>query len=284
MHVIHASVRETKPGIKGSIDWTDQSADDWNNVLLLMNWAGYGSLSSVDLENPMIRLLLSICFLSAAITLLPTTLVAQETGTSSETTGGDTGGSSGGAPGSQGDIGENLALETSIPEISIPDFDDNRNQGFVGVTGTNVQDFGFVGGLSQFVGGSTEGSFGGDVNTTSGAGGGGSGRGGGNTGFAGGGTANGFQLMRPKYIRTRLRVNFDAPQIPNEFISNQFSNRLNQLPAVGGSPDVNVSINNRTATITGSTHSPAAAVRIERQLRLEPGVSRVVNQLTYPGQ
>jgi len=280
MHVIHASVRETKPGIKGSIDWTDQSADDWNNVLLFMNWAGYGSFSSVDLENPMIRLLLSICFLSAAITLLPTTLVAQETGGETGTSGETTGGGSGGAPGSQGDIGENLALETSIPEISIPEFDDNRNQGFIGATGTNVQDFGFVGGLSQFVGGSTEGSFGGDVNTTSGAG----GRGGGNAGFAGGGTANGFQLMRPKYIRTRLRVNFDAPKIPNEFISNQFSNRLNQLPAVGGSPDVNVSINNRTATITGSTLSSEAAVRIERQLRLEPGVSRVVNQLTYPGQ
>ena len=283
MHVIHASVRETKPGIKGSIDWTDYSADDWNNVLLLMNWAGYGSFSSVDLENFMIRLLLSICFLSAAITLLPTTLVAQETGGETGTSSETTGGGSGGAPGSQGDIGENLALETAIPEISIPEFEDKRNQGFIGVTGTNVQDFGFVGGLSQFVGGSTEGSFGGDVNTTSGAGGGASGRGG-NAGFAGGGTANGFQLTRPKYIRTRLRVNFDAPPVTGDFISSQFSNRLNQLPAVGGNSDVNVSINNRTATITGSTHSPAASVRIERQLRLEPGVSRVVNQLTYPGQ
>ena len=281
MHVIHASVRETKPGIQGSIDWTDHSADDWNNVLLLMNWAGYGSFSSVDLENPMIRLLLSICVLSAVITLLPTALVAQETG-GDTTSSGDSGGGSGSSPGSQGDIGENLALDTDIPEIAIPEFEDRRNQGFVGVTGSNVQELGFVGGLSQFVGGSTEGSFGGDVNTTTG--GGASGRSGGNAGFAGGGTDNGFQLMRPKFIRTRLRVNFDAPQIPNEFISNQFSNRLNQLPAVGGSPTVNVSINNRTATITGRTSSPEASVRIERQLRLEPGVSRVVNQLTYPGQ
>ncbi len=281
MHVIHASVRETKPGIQGSIDWTDHSADDWNNVLLLMNWAGYGSFSSVDLENPMIRLLLSICVLSAVITLLPTVLVAQETGGETGSSGETSSGDSGGAPGSQGDIGENLALDTEIPEIAIPEFEDRRNQGFIGATGSNVQELGFVGGLSQFVGGSTEGSFGGDVNANSGSAG---GRGGGNAGFSGGGTANGFQLVRPKYIRTRLRANFDAPQIPNEFISNQFSNRLNQLPAVGSSPTVNESINNRTATITGRTSSPEAAVRIERQLRLEPGVSRVVNQLTYPGQ
>ena len=82
----------------------------------------------------------------------------------------------------------------------------------------------------------------------------------------------------------RFRVNFEAPVVPNEYISNQLSIRMNRLPGVGGDQGVNVTVNERIATITGSTRSREAAARLERQLRLEPGISRVVNQLTFPEQ
>ena len=234
----------------------------------------------------MIRTLISIAILTSAILLAPEAVQAfQDTGAGGgggETTG-STGGNSGGTPGNVGDVGGNLELATDIPPVDIPEFEDNRNQGFVGATATNISDFGFVGRSSEFVGGASLGSFGGDVNTINGTGGGGNARGG-NNGFAGGGAANGFEILRPKYIRTRLRLNFDAPRIPNELISSQFSSRLSQLPAVDGRSKINVSINNRIATLTGRTNTQQEAVRIERQLRLEPGVSRVINQLIYPGQ
>ncbi len=228
----------------------------------------------------MTRLILSACFLTLVLGLASTPSIAQDTGGETSSGSSETsGGNSGGAPGSQGDIQENLSLDTSIPEISIPEFDDGRNQGFVGATSSNIQEFGFVGGISQFVGGATEGSFGGDFD--SGSGGGSTGGRGGNAGFAGG-NANGFEIVRPKYIRTRLRLNFDAPTIAGSTITGQFKDRLKQLPAVGENPAVTVSINNRIATITGNTSSREEAVRIERQLRLEPGVSRVVNKLKHP--
>ncbi len=233
----------------------------------------------------MIRTLSLACFLVTLVALPSTALLAQDTG--GGTTGGESsantgGGGSGGAPGAQGDINDNLSLDTSIPEIAIPEFEDNRNQGFVGATSANVVEFGFVGGLSGFAGGSSEGSFGGDANVTASTGGGG-GRGG-NAGFAGGGTANGFQVVRPKFIRTRLRVNFEAPTVPNEFLSDRLNIRLNRLPGAAGRQGVNVTVTERVATLTGSTESREAAARLERQLRLEPGISRVVNQLTYPSQ
>ena len=229
----------------------------------------------------MTRLLLSVCFLTLILILSATPSIAQDTGGEGGSGNATSGGNSGNAPGTPGDIQENLSLDTSIPEISIPDFDDGRNQGFVGSTSTNIQEFGFVGGISQFVGGASEGSFGGDFDPASGGGGGSAGGRGGNAGFAGG-NANGFEIVRPKYIRTRLRLNFDAPTVPGSTITVQFKDRLKQLPAVGQSPSVTVSINNRIATITGNTSSREEAVRIERQLRLEPGVSRVVNKLKHP--
>ena len=237
----------------------------------------------------MIRAMFSLAILTSVILFSHQAAQAfQDTGggTGGETggdTGGSTGGNSGGTPGEVGDVGGNLDLATDIPPVEIPEFEDNRNQGFVGATTTNISDFGFVGRSSEFVGGASLGSFGGDVNNVNGTGGGGNARGG-NTGFTGGGAANGFEIVRPKFIRTRLRLNFDAPQIPNELISSQFSSRLSQLPAVNRNSKINVSIDNRTATLTGRTNTRQEAVRIERQLRLEPGVSRVVNKLSYPEQ
>lgn len=162
-------------------------------------------------------------------------------------------------------------------EVEIPEFEDNRNQGFVGVTSDQVGERGFVGGLSQFAGGSSEGSFGGGTNSGSGrtaAGGGRAGAGGGQ-----GGTQLGFEVVRPKFIRARMRPAFSVQRPAPEEIANRFVSHAKRLPEPIPTDSIKVEIQDGVATITGSVASAQQAEKIERQLRLEPGVYRIVNKL-----
>ena len=93
----------------------------------------------------MIRAMFSLAILTSVILFSHQAAQAfQDTGggTGGETggdTGGSTGGNSGGTPGEVGDVGGNLDLATDIPPVEIPEFEDNRNQGFVGATTTKLQ-------------------------------------------------------------------------------------------------------------------------------------------------
>ena len=180
---------------------------------------------------------------------------------------------------------------------------DNRNQGFVGSTAENVNELGFVGAASENSGpalstGTTEGgtttegninSFGGGINSgftpAVGSGGGGFGRTGGFGGFGGaggfGGSSTGFTVSRrPTPIRARLQPQFSFPTITASQTVNRFNNSFYSQPNVANlNGAFEISINNKTATVRGNVASQQDADRIVRQLRLQPGVYRIDNQL-----
>ena len=225
---------------------------------------------------------------------VPTVDVGDLTGQGNIGTGG------GGTSGSDGLV-EPVQIEIGGDSI------DSRNQGFVGATSVQIQELGFVGASSETSGPplSDGATFGGGINgggTQATAGGGGIGggqfQGGGLNGGFGGqnqlgtGTTNGFQVIRQS-LRTRLVPSINARPISNEQTVNRFQNRISRQPvpqlqnqAFAGfasqdsaTTSVNVQIENRTATLTGYAGSDSERNRWERQLRLEPGVDRIVNQI-----
>ena len=193
---------------------------------------------------------------------------------------------SGGGTGGDSDGG---GLETLASEdadlLSGIESEDVRNQGFVGATGNRIQEQGFVGppGESSAPPLADGASFGGGVNDSATGGGGGAGRNvGGNrqTGFGAFGQAKGFQVIR-KGVRTRLSPRFASPSRSTEEVAMRFSNRIQRQPVIafdGGG--LSVEINQRVATVTGFAQSEAERNRFIRQLRLEPGIDRVVDQVS----
>lgn len=171
------------------------------------------------------------------------------------------------------------------------DREDVRNQGFVGATADRSQEQGFVGAATSSSGppladGAT---FGGGVNggTSGGLGGnrgnfaagGGFGQGGfGQQGF-GASSQNGVQVIR-RNLRGRLVPRFSSPVVSSNQLSERFLQRLSRQPstaATGG--DIRISIENKTATLTGFVDSTEQRDQIERQLRLEPGVYQIENRI-----
>ncbi len=161
---------------------------------------------------------------------------------------------------------------------------DLRNQGFVGATGQRIQEFGFVGPAGELSGPplAENASFGGGVNDSVAGGGGGGGNAGRNqrTGFGAIGQEKGFQVIR-KGVRTSLTPRFATSTYGSDEISNRFNNRIRRQPVIsndGGG--LNVSVNNRVATVTGFAQSEAERNRFIRQLRLEPGIDQVIDQVS----
>ncbi len=158
--------------------------------------------------------------------------------------------------------------------IDIETTPDQRNQGFVGATANRIQDLGFVGRPGETAGpglaaDATYG-FGGGVNNSVRN----------NITISPAAPAeNGFSVQRQS-VRARVRPNFySAPRSGQTVVSN-FNNHFVQQPgfnSIRGNYSINVQ--DRTAFINGSVGSQADSVRLERQLRLEPGVYKIVNQL-----
>ena len=202
--------------------------------------------------------------------------------TSSQASNQDAGSSDDTGTGEVGDITEAVNLDAS---------EDQRNQGFVGATASDVQ-AGFVGASSDRSGpplaaGAT---FGGGVNgsvssqftaaapnTNSGGG-----RGGQAAGF--GAAANGVSVIR-KSIRARLRPNFSAPRPSGSQVSNRFNDHFFRQPGLQlRASQFSITVENRTAFLRGTVDSAAAGERLVRQLRLEPSVYKIVNQLQISAQ
>tara|TARA_B110000495_G_C23027415_1_gene610845 strand:+ start:1959 stop:2660 length:702 start_codon:yes stop_codon:yes gene_type:complete len=160
--------------------------------------------------------------------------------------------------------------------VEFDEFEDNRNQGFIGTTAEKIQASGFVG-RSELLGSplADGASFGGGVNNVDSnqinIGG---------TGAGGFGAAtNGVQIIR-RSMRSRVRPNFDAPKLSGAQVAGRFERRMDLQPGdIASSKNYSVSLKNRTATISGSVGSRADSDRLTRQLRLEPGVYKVVNRL-----
>ena len=154
-----------------------------------------------------------------------------------------------------------------------------RDRGFIGATAPGISDGGFIGAASPTFGQLAEGAtFGGGVNDgnsssiPSGAGGGG-GAGGFNGANAGG------SVIRSN-LRTRLRPAFAAPAIPPRVIEGSFNSNLSRQPTAQSLMGrYQVTIENRTAIVTGVVDTQADADRLIRQLRLQPGVYGIVSRL-----
>ena len=161
---------------------------------------------------------------------------------------------------------------------------DNRNQGFVGATAPGISENIFVGAASQTFGDLADGaSFGGGVNDRStnsipsGAGGGNAGAG---RGGAGGFTGTSSGSVIRSSLRTRLRPAFAAPVVPPQVTEFNFNDNLARQPSAQSLLGrYQVSIENKTATVVGVVNSQADADRLIRQLKLQPGIYGIVNQL-----
>ena len=207
---------------------------------------------------------------------------ATQTPTANNTTGGQqTGGHQTGNIGTQPD-----GNVDPVDAVKLETSEDTRNQGFIGSTATRVTELGFVGASSETSGpplaaGAT---FGGGVNTGGAAGGAGGGRaagGGGQIGqgFGGAGTQNGFSVTRQS-LRARLVPSFSAPVVSSAVVADRFKASFARLPeSLNMSGQYQVSVNNRTATITGFVPTRADSDRLVRQLRLQPGIYKIDNQL-----
>ncbi len=162
--------------------------------------------------------------------------------------------------------------------------EDVRNQGFVGATSTRIQENGFVGPVGSV---SADGAdFGGGINNveTGGAVGGGRNNQNQNTGFGGTGQVKGFEIFRSN-VRANLRRQFSSPQVSGYQVADRFQNRIRRLPNMASDgAGVQITIDNQTATMHGFVGSVEESQRIQRQLRLEPGVYRINNQTRIIGQ
>ena len=150
---------------------------------------------------------------------------------------------------------------------------------FVGSAIVNLPDGGYVGATAESIGSSSGGMGGGGGG---GGGGGFAGGGGARGGFGGGGggagNSNAVIVTRPNQIRSRVVMSFQPRPVSTVQMSNRFNRRIRTMPRVRATGNAGVSIQNGTAFIRGTVRSPAEAQAIERQLRLEPGVRRIVNQ------
>lgn len=197
-----------------------------------------------------------------------------------------TGGQTATLRGNDGIVGDERNVEIEIS-------DDVRNQGFVGATATSIlngrtssdahaleRNPGFVGSASDSSGPPlTDGANfgGGNVNQGSTFGGGG-GQGGGRGGF--GGATQGQVIVPRRSVRAQLRPSFYSPRPTSQVVSQRFNNHFLRQP---GTQNLNgrytITIQNRTATINGSVPNRFENERLMRQLRLQPGVYNIQNNL-----
>ena len=188
----------------------------------------------------------------------------------------------------QPNIGGQDDGEVNLDDAASLDFggddEDNRNQGFIGNTSTRVGVQGFVG-AGSVVGPQLSNqddviaSYGGEFEGFSGE----------NSRSAVVPTPNrnGFQTATPlgstvirQNVRARLRPSFFSPSIAPARVQDQFVSVVSRQPVAQSLIGrFSIRVQNKTAYIQGTVNNSREASYIERQLRLQPGVYRIVNQL-----
>lgn len=166
-------------------------------------------------------------------------------------------------------------IDLDEPTVDIELSDDERNQGFVGASAPRIIERGFVGAASNLSGPplAPEATFGGGVNdsvTSQAIAGGAGGQGGAQIGFS----------VTRRSLRAKLRPAFSSPRPLAAQVVSRFGEHLSRQP--GGQSLIgqySVSISNRTAVLSGKVKTRQEADRLVRQLRLEPGVYKIVNKL-----
>ena len=166
-------------------------------------------------------------------------------------------------------------------DVAIPQIPNQRDQTFVGASASSTPEgraeFRFVGTISE--------AFVGDAAATGPAGGQGGFAGAGGLGAGGlgagglGAGMNGFRVQRPQAIRSRVVPGFSSRPLSPNFVSTRFNQRISNLPVTRDFADsVRVTMQGQTAIITGTALNPQQIDRVTRQLRLDPGVSKIINQ------
>ncbi len=154
----------------------------------------------------------------------------------------------------------------------VPEIEDQRSvNGFIGRSREKIEEHGFVGPTKDGIESVSGASNGGTGNAAGGRGGGGG---------AAGGAELGFTVSRSS-IRARVRPNFSFPTISSQFIQDNFRRRVQRLPNLRTrSPqNINVTVDGTTATLTGSASNQDVIDNMVGQLRMEPGIYRIVNQV-----
>ncbi|MFK8115525.1 MAG: BON domain-containing protein, partial [Rubripirellula sp.] len=80
-------------------------------------------------------------------------------------------------------------------------------------------------------------------------------------------------------IRTRLRAASSGPRMSPAQVQQTATNHLRALPSQSRLNGVNVSMNGRTAVISGAVGSERDRRMSEMMMRLEPGVRNVENRV-----
>jgi hypothetical protein len=192
---------------------------------------------------------------------------AVEQGGGPANTTGNTIGNTGGGAGGIGTPAENSTFDMEV-EVA----EDQRNsRGFVGISlidSDEALEFKFVGPRA----GDTAGA---SARTPTNFG-----RGGG--GFGGGSNVtSGVFVNRGNPVRTRLVPRFQARQVSPIATASRFNSRLQSLPINQNSRNsMRVVMQGNTAVIRGNAQNREQMMKIARQLRLEPGVSRIVSQVS----
>lgn len=83
-----------------------------------------------------------------------------------------------------------------------------------------------------------------------------------------------------RVIRAPLRVGFAVSRPSDAVLSTRFMERFQKNPILREIGEVEATLENQTMTLTGFVRSADQRVIVEQQALLEPGVSRVDNQLT----
>lgn len=251
------------------------------------------------------RPILMTCSLIALTWLLPTVSLAQNRNT---TGGGNTGfgntGSSGfggtgnsgfGSNGSSGFGGTGGGFGTNggtggFGSGGQNGFGANGQTGFGGQNqfGANGNNGGILGrntNQNQFLGRNVQNQgIGGNNNFGGGNRGGGNRRTGANALNNGGGAGGGANANQAPLVRPRQKVAFDWPQPKPETVQVALETRLSKLSLKSpGMKNVTLSIEDKgEVVLRGAVDSEAEAKKAEMSLRLEPGVWKVRNELTFP--
>lgn len=179
---------------------------------------------------------------------------------------GATGGTGGGTDG----VGDGLNLDNIFDrQIEITP-DERQNTGFVGASqsaerGENASrlQFRFIGLVNE-----NDAATGGANNVTPNRP---------NQGAANNNSSPRVQRARP--VRARLVPRFSAPRVAPAAVSARVNQRLSSLPSTRRlASSMNVSVQGRTAFVNSSGMSQQQMSRVSRQLRLEPGIRRVVSR------
>lgn len=221
--------------------------------------------------NPSLR-----CSAALALTLAMVVSVSAQQGTPGGDAGGGgeivTGGQAGTGAGTQsGNVegAEPGAFATLDADSVFAGIDRGDTVGSTGSTGTGFSD---VGGATGARGTGGFGGFGG-----------GGGLGGLGSLFGFGGGNAGSQSTRPP-IRTRLRSAINVPLTPPQVVQQVASRRLQTLPYQARMPGVNVTMQGKTAVISGVVSSERERRMSELLMRLEPGVRSVDNRVVVVPQ